>query len=173
MASYKIRTAGNCLSFLLSGLRSILESDTEGRCRYCCCRRNRFPSRQRRTESDAEGRCSDGRSWRAILHRHDDYAAAIRKSGPEIKNRCTKERVNGEILASIPKSGPEIKNRCTKEGENGEKLTSIRKFGLEIKNRCTKEGVNGEKLTSIPKFGPEIKNRCTQKVVFGEILVFT
>ena len=69
--------------------------------------------------------------------------------------------------ASIPKSGPEIKNRCTHEDVNGEKLTSIRKFGLEIKNRCTKEGVNGEKLTSIRKSGLEIKNRCTQQATFG------
>ncbi|MDY2706254.1 MAG: hypothetical protein SOV31_00785 [Candidatus Cryptobacteroides sp.] len=73
---------------------------------------------------------------RAILHRHDDCAASIRKFGPEIKNRCTKEGVNGEILASIPKLGPEIKNRCTQEGINREKLASIPKFGPEIKNRC-------------------------------------
>ena len=63
--------------------------------------------------------------------------------------------------ASIPKSGPEIKNHCTKEGVNGEKLTSIRKFGLEIKNRCTHEGINRQNPTSIRKFGLEIKNRCT------------
>ena len=42
-----------------------------------------------------------------------------------------------EKLASIRKFGLEIKNRCTKEDVNGEKLTSIRKFGLEIKNQCT------------------------------------
>ena len=42
-----------------------------------------------------------------------------------------------EKLASIRKFGREIKNRCTKEDVNGEKLTSIRKFGLEIKNQCT------------------------------------
>ena len=114
---------------------SILESDAKGRCRYGCCRRNysllqqrklvsdaegrcsdgrsrrnHSPVRQRKLESDAEGRCSDGRSRRAILHRHDDYAAAICKSGLEIKNRCTKEGVNGEKLASILKSGAEIQN---------------------------------------------------------------
>ena len=89
--------------------------------------------------------------------------ASIPKSGPEIKNRCTKDGVNGENLTSIPKSGLEIKNRCTKEGVNGENLASILKFGHEIKNRCTKEGVNGENLTSIPKSSPEIKNRCTQQ----------
>ena len=105
---------------------------------------------------------------RAVLHRHDDCAASIRKSGPEIKNRCTQEGVNGEKHASIPKFGLEIKNRCTKEGVIGEKLASIPKFGLEIKNPCTQEGVNGEKLASIPEFGLEIKNRCTQEGVNGE-----
>ena len=42
--------------------------------------------------------CHYGRSRRAILHRHDDCAASIRKSGLEIKNRCTKEGANGEKL---------------------------------------------------------------------------
>ena len=97
---------------------------------------------------------------RAILLCSNDGAASIPKFGPEIKNRCTKEGVNGEKLASIRKSGPEIKNRCTKEDLNGEKLTSIPKSGPEIKNRCTLEGVNGEILASIPKSGLEIKNRC-------------
>ena len=74
------------------------------------------------------------------------FFAAIPDSGPEIKNRCTQEGLNGEKLASIPKFGPEIKNRCTQEGLNGENLASILKFGPEIKNRCTQEGLNGEKL---------------------------
>ena len=167
MASYKIRTAGNCLlSFLLSGLCSILESnagtrcrydccrrnhsplrqrkvesDAEVRCRHRCCRRNRFPSRQRRTESDAEGRCSDGRSrrnhsplrqrklesdaegrcsdgrsWRAILHRHDDYAASIRKSGPEIRNQCTQEGLNGKNLHRFASSGLKSRIDARKRG---------------------------------------------------------
>ena len=93
--------------------------------------------RQRKLESDAEGRCGDGHSRRAIFHRHDDY------------------------VASIPKFGPEIKNRCTKEGVNGEKLTSIRKSGPEIENRCTQEGINRQNPASIPKSRPEIKNRFT------------
>ena len=59
-----------------------------------------------------------------------------------------------EKLASIRKFGLEIKNRCTKEDVNGEKLTSIRKFGLEIKNRCTQEGINRQNLAAIPKFTP-------------------
>ncbi|MDY2707210.1 MAG: hypothetical protein SOV31_05705 [Candidatus Cryptobacteroides sp.] len=84
----------------------------------------------------------------------------IPKSGLEIKNRCTKEGVNGEKLTSILKSGLEFKNQCTQEAGNEEILASILRFGLEIKNRCTKEGVNGEKLTSILKSGPKITNRC-------------
>ena len=48
------------------------------------------------------------------------YAASIRKSGLEIKNRCTQEGVNRQNLASIPKFGPEIKNRCTLEEESGQ-----------------------------------------------------
>ena len=39
----------------------------------------------------------------------------IPKFGPEIKNRCTQEGLNREILASIPKSELEIKNRCMKQ----------------------------------------------------------
>ena len=65
-------------------------------------------------ESDAEDRCRYGRSRRAILYRHDDCAASIRKSGLEIKNHCTLEGINRQNLASIRKSGLEIKNRCTK-----------------------------------------------------------
>ena len=93
--------------------RIILESAAEGRCRYGRCRRNRFSLRQRKTESDAEPRSRYGRCMRAILYSHNDCAASIRKFGPEIKNRCTQEGVNGEKLASIRKSGLEIKNRCT------------------------------------------------------------
>ena len=48
---------------------------------------------------------------------------------------------SGDGAASIPKSGPEIKNRCTQEGVNGEKLTSIPKFGPEIKNHFSSKSV--------------------------------
>ena len=72
---------------------------------------------------------------------------------------------SSDDAASIPKSGLEIKNRCTKEGVNGENLASIRKSEPEIKNQCTKEGVNRQNLASIPKFDPEIKNRCSRGVV--------
>ena len=98
---------------------------------------------------------------RAVLSCNSDDAASIPKSGLEIKNRCTKEGVNGENLASIRKSELEIKNQCTKEGGNGENLASIRKSEPEIKNQCTKEGVNRQNLASIRKSEPEIKNRCT------------
>ena len=110
---------------------------------------------QRRIESDAEGRCGDGRSRRAILHRHYNYAASIRKSGLEINNRCTQEGVNREKLASIRKSGPEIKNRCTKDGGNRENPVSIRKFGLEIKNRCTKQPIFSTLPQQIPQHIPQ------------------
>ena len=103
----------------------------------------------RRIESDAEDCCRDSR-----CRRNHSPPASILKSSPEIKNRCTKEGVNGEKLTSIPKSGPEIKNRCTKEDLNGENLASIRKSGPEIKNHCTKEGVNRQNPAAIPKFTP-------------------
>ena len=89
---------------------------------------------------------------------------SIRKFGPEIKNRCRLWDSSWEILASIPKSGPEIKNRCRLWVVSGEIHASIRKSGPEIKNRCTKEGVNRQNLASIPKSGPEIKNRCRSGV---------
>ena len=110
-------------------------------------------------------RCRYGHCRRAVLSYSSDDAASIRKSGPEIKNRCTQEGINRQNLASIRKSGLEIKNRCTLEGVNRQNLASIPKFGLEIKNRCTKEGVNGEKLTSIRKSGLEIKNHFSSKSV--------
>ena len=62
--------------------------------------------------------------------------------------------VSEGFLASIPKSGPEIKNRCTQEGINGEKHASIPKFGLEIKNRCSSLAVLEGFLAAIAKFDP-------------------
>ena len=105
-------------------------------------------------ESDAEDRCRYGRSRRAILYRHDDCAASIRKSGPEIKNQCTNKVVSEGFLASIPQSGPEIKNRCTQEGVNGEKLASIPKFGLEIKNHCIARAILEGFPAVIPQLTP-------------------
>ena len=89
---------------------------------------------------------------RAILYRHDDGAAAVLKSSPEIKNRCSPEAILEFFLASIPKSGLEIKNRCTKDGISRQNPTSIPKSGPEIKNRCSQEGVNRQNLAAIPKF---------------------
>ena len=91
---------------------------------------------------------------RAILHRHDDCAASIPKSGPEIKNQCTNKAVSEGFLASIPKSGLEIKNQCTNKAVSEENLASIPKFGLEIKNRCSSLAVLEGFLAAIAKFDP-------------------
>ena len=99
---------------------------------------------------------------RAIPHFSGDGAASIRKSGLEIKNRCTKEGENGENRASIPKSEPEIKNRCTKEGVNGENRAAIPKSGLEIKNHCSTRAKSREKFAAIPNSDSRIKNRCSK-----------
>ena len=85
----------------------------------------------------------------------------IRKFGPEIKNRCTQEGLNREILASIPKFGLEIKNRYTQESVNRQKLASILKSGPEIKNRCTEVPEMIGCAASIRKFGLEIENLCS------------
>ena len=90
--------------------------------------------------------------------------ASIPKSGPKIKNRCTKDGISRQNHASIPKSGPEIKNRCSPEAILEFFLASIPKSGLEIKNRCTKEGISRQNLASIPKSGPEIKNQCSRGI---------
>ena len=120
------------------------------RCLYDCSRRNHSPSRQRKLESEADLVAATTVAGGTILHRHNDCAAVIPKSGPEIKNRCTQEGLNREKLASILKSGLEIKNRCTQEGLNGEILASIRKSGLEIKNRCRKQPIFSTHPQHIP-----------------------
>ena len=84
---------------------SILESDAKGRCRYGCCRRNHSSLPLRKLESDTGHRSRNDRCRRAILHRHDDYAASIRKSGPEIRNQCTQEGLNGKNLHRFASSG--------------------------------------------------------------------
>ena len=112
------------------------------------------PLRQRRIESDADLVAATTAAGGTIPHCSGDGAASIRKSGPEIKNRCTKEDLNWQNLTSIPKSEPEIKNRCTKEDLNREKLASIRKSRPEIKNHCSARAKTQEKLASIPKFTP-------------------
>ena len=52
----------------------------------------------RKLESDAEGRCRDGRSRR--------NHTVIPKSEPKIKNHCSDEAVSGQSLAAIPKLTP-------------------------------------------------------------------
>ena len=74
----------------------------------------------RKLESDAEGRCRDGRSRR--------NHTVILKSGLETKNRCTQEDLNGEKLASIRKFGLEIKNRCSSLAVLEGFLAAIPKF---------------------------------------------
>ena len=91
----------------------------------------------------------------------DLFAASIRKSGLEIKNRCTVCPCFDFLAASIRKSGPEIKNRCTVFPCFGLLAASIRKSGLEIKNRCTDCPSFDLLAASIRKSGPEIENRCT------------
>ena len=62
------------------------------------------------------------RCRRAVLNCSSDDAAAIRKSGLEIKNRCSLWAVLEGFLASIPKSGLEIKNHCTLEDISGQTM---------------------------------------------------
>ena len=49
-------------------------------------------------------RCRYGHCRQAVLSCSSEDAASIPKSGPEIKNRCTQQDINEEILASILKS---------------------------------------------------------------------
>ena len=62
------------------------------------------------------------RCRRAVLNCSSDDAAAIRKSGLEIKNRCSLWAVLEGFLALIPKSGLEIKNHCTLEDISGQNM---------------------------------------------------
>ena len=105
-------------------------------------------------------RCRHSRSRRAIHRCSNDGAASIRKSGPEIKNRCTLEGVNGESLASIRKSGPEIRNRCSNKAFSGHSLQRFPNSPPKIKNHCTDRAKTRAIPAAIAKFTPEIKNRC-------------
>ena len=120
-----------------------------------------FLSRVAISDSDADNTITPLSSM--VLAVSEENLASIRKSGPEIKNRCTLMGISGENPASIRKSGPEIKNHCTLMGISGENPASIPKSGPEIKNRCTLKGISGENPAAIPKSGLEIKNRCTLK----------
>ena len=63
--------------------------------------------------------------------------ASIRKSGPEIKNRCTDCPCFDLFAASIRKSGPEIGNRCTEVAGMMFAVAVIVNSGPEIKNHCS------------------------------------
>ena len=93
-----------------------------------------------------EGRSSAQLRWccrRAVLSCSSDDAASIRKSEPEIKNRCTKEGVNRQNLASIPKFDPEIKNRCSRGVvafcRRNHSPLPLRKLESDAENRCRKQ----------------------------------
>ena len=71
------------------------------------------------------------RCRRAVLNCSSDDAAAIRKSGLEIMNRCSLWAVLEGFLASIPKSGLEIKNHCTQEDISGQNMQRFASLGLK------------------------------------------
>ena len=121
---------------------------------------------QRKLESDADCCCGRDRchSGGFLLRIMPPSWHPVPACTPRLCCMRAIHRCSNDGAAAIPKFGPEIKNRCTQEGLNREILASILKSGLEIKNRCTQERVNGENLASIPKSGPEIKNRCSTRL---------
>ena len=88
--------------------------------------------------------------------------AAIAKSGPEIRNRCTDCPCFGLLAASIRKSRLEIGNRCTDCPRFDLLAASIRKSGSEIENRCTEVPGMNLIVAAIANSGPEIGNHCTK-----------
>ena len=88
-------------------------------------------------------------------------AASIRKSGLEIKNRCTDCPCFDLMAASIRKFGPEIKNRCTDCPCFVLCAAAIYKSGPEIENRCTDCPCFDLFAASILKSGLEFKNHCS------------
>ena len=129
------------------------------------CRRNRSPLRQRRIESDADLVAATATAGGLFFFAAMQKRIGRRTSLPLRHCRPAIPHCSSDDAASIRKSEPEIKNRCTLEGINRQNPALIRKSGHEIKNQCTKEGVNRQNLASIPKFGPEIKNQCSRGVV--------
>ena len=71
------------------------------------------------------------RCRRANLNCSSDDAAAIRKSGLEIKNRCSLWAVLEGFLALIHKSGLEIRNHCTLEDISGQNMQRFPSLGLK------------------------------------------
>ena len=69
--------------------------------------------------------------------RFDLMAASIRKSRPEIKNRCTDCPCFDLFAASIRKSGPEIGHQCTEVHGMSPMAAAIANSGPEIENHCS------------------------------------
>ena len=152
MASYKIRTAGNCPAVFFyyhvpihnrGDAYSILESDAKGRCRYgCCrrailrsfndcCRRNYSSLPLRKLESDADHLSRNDRC------RRNHSSLPLRKLESDAGHRSR----DGRCRRAIP--------HCCDDG-----AAVIRKSGPEIKNHCTLEDVSGQNHAAIPKLTP-------------------
>ena len=131
------------------------------------CRRNHSLLPQRKLEPAADRCCGRDRrhSGGFLLRIMPPSWHPVPACTPRLRCRRAILSCSSDCAASIPKSGPEIKNHCTQQGLNGENPASIPKSELEIKNRCTLEGVNRQNPASIPKSGLEIKNRCIGGVV--------
>ena len=119
MASYKIRTAGNCPAVFFyyqvsvhnrGDAYSILESDTGTRCRNDCRRRDHSPLRQRKLESDAEVRCRYG------FCRQNYSSLQLRKLESDAEDCCHYERIRRN-LSSLPlrKLESDAEDRCRYE----------------------------------------------------------
>ena len=91
----------------------------------------------------------------------DLCAASIRKSGPEIKNRCTVCPRFNFFAASIRKSWAEFENRCTDCPCFDLMAASIFNSWPEIKNRCTEVPEMIGCAAVIANSGLKIKNRCS------------
>ena len=99
----------------------------------------------------------------------DLCAASIRKSGPEIKNRCTVCPRFNFFAASIRKSWAEFENRCTDCPCFDLLAASILKSGLEIGNQCKDCPCFDLFAASIANSGPEIRNHCSAIVPASRI----
>ena len=86
----------------------------------------------------------------AVLSYSSDGAAAIPKSGPEIKNHCTLEDISGQKPAAIPKLTPSNPESLHAGGRFRAIHAAIPKSGLEIKNHCTLEVVSGQNMQRLP-----------------------
>ena len=107
---------------------------------------------------------------RAVLSCSSDGAAAILKSGLEIKKRCSLWAILEGFLASIPKSGPEIKNRCSLWAVLEGFLASIPKSGLEIKNHCTQEAISGQNMQRFASLGLKSRIDARRRAETGKSL---